>query len=193
MHFYRSMPLLFGSLLLVAACRKSAKEPAQPPFQHRSLGEVEVKYLKPYSLDINEEGEDEVYFTVGLVNDTEGTHGIFVAVSLVSAKILAGEDSVVKLDKGGMLPLVPDYPQQWNSYSNFMCELLLPAANPADTTWRGAWVAADRKYLGVQFREGDQEYIGWVSASIDTAGDRMVLHECAWRPLKAGAIRAGDK
>ena len=188
----RSTLLSLAALLLMAACRKSSKE-SNPPYQHRSLGDVEVKYLKPYSLDIDQDNEDEVYFVVGLVNDAEGTHARFTAYSLLSAKVLSREDSVLKQNEGDPVPVVPHHPHEWSAAANFMCELLLPAANPLDTTWRGDWVGVNRKYLGVQFMKGTEACLGWVAVSVDTANDRMVLHDCAWRPLKAGTVHAGKK
>ncbi|MGN7721273.1 hypothetical protein [Chitinophaga sp. 22620] len=187
---FKPLPALAAALIVIAACRKTVKEP-QPDYRHRSLGNTEVRYLQPFSLDVDEDSAGDLYFTVALVNDAEGTHGKFTVVSMLSAKLLSIPDSVVRLGKHDRIPLVPDHPREWNGFDTYLCELLLPKNNPQDSTWRGAWVGAHRQYLGMQFRSGETAYLGWVSLSVDTARDCMILHECGWRAASAGDVKAG--
>lgn len=181
-------------ILLVAACSKSRKKDTpQPAYSYHSLNNVEVRNLKPYFLDMNDDDEFDVYFIVGVVNDQEGTHAKFAAVGTLASKVLSIPDSVFRLNEGDEIPVLPVHPQEWNALTPYFCEVLLPAANPADTTWRGSWVAASKKYMGVQFRKGDDTFLGWVSLSVDTARDCMVLHDYAWRHVNAGSVKAGER
>lgn len=187
------MYFLAGIMLLAMACRKPVKTPNPPALEHRSLNDKNVSYLKPYGFSIDGDATHDVYFTVGLVYDAEGTHAKFVVVSEGSSKLLSKPDSVLKLEKGEIIPIIPPHPKEWNGFVSYLCEILLPAGNPQDTTWRGSWVAASRKYVGVQFMKDNEPYLGWVSLSVDTARDCMVLHECAWRKASIGPIHAGNK
>ncbi|RPD40761.1 hypothetical protein [Chitinophaga barathri] len=185
------LPALAAVISLTAACRKTVKEP-KPDYRHRTLNDTEVRYLQPFSLDVDEDSAGDLYFTVGLINDTEGTHAKFAVVSMLSAKLLSIPDSVARLRKNENIPLVPDHPREWNGYDTYLCEIFIPRINPTGAvTWRGSWVAADRQYLGMQFMSGQTAYLGWVSMSVDTARDCMVLHECAWRAASAGDVTAG--
>lgn len=182
-----------GLLLLCAACSKSPRNTPKPAYSHRSLNNVEVRYLKPFSLDMDGDGTEEVFFVVGLINDLTGAHAKFAAVSVKTAKLLSKPDSIARLNEGDAVPVLPDHPLEWNGFDTYLCEMLLPKLNPADTTWLGAWVAADKKFMGVQFRKGNDTYLGWISASVDTARDCMILHDCAWRHLDGGAVKAGRR
>lgn len=188
----RTLLLLLG-LCILASCRKSRKDDPLIPYQYQSLNDTEVKYLKPFFLDMDKDGNGDFYFTIALINDAAGVHAKFVAGGIEAAKVLAEEDSVIKLEKDAPIPLIPGSFQEWSSVSAYICEILLPAADPQDTTWTGSWVAANRRYMGVQFKKDEEPIMGWISLSVDTANDRLVLHECAWRPLKAGPAKAGAR
>jgi hypothetical protein len=178
--------------LLAAACKKSRHNTPKPVLERRSLQDIEVSYLHPQFINIDGDTTHDVYFVVALINDTEGVHAKFTAYSVKHTKLLSRPDSVIKLAKGDAIPVIPEHPREWNGYDTYLCEILLPAGNPADTTWRGDWVAAKRKYMGVQFLNGGEPYLGWIAVSVDTARDCMILHEAAWRKASAGNIHAGD-
>lgn len=182
-----------GIAVLLAACSKRSRPQPQPAYSYRSLNNVEVRYLNPFSLDIDEDDTDDVFFTVALRNDQQGTHAMFTAVALKTAKMLSRPDSVVRLQAGDEIPVLAPYPHEWNGFVNHLCTILLPAANPSDTTWLGDWVAADKKFMGVQFRKGNDTFLGWIAASVDTVRDCMILHDCAWRHVNAGAVKAGKR
>lgn len=187
----RNLIYLLAACALLFACKKSRNNTPKPLLEHRSLEDKEVRYLHSQLINIDGDTLDDVYFAVGLVHDSEGDHAKFVAVSVKHTKLLSRPDSVVKLTKGDVIPMIPDHPEEWNGYDTYLCEILLPAGNPADTTWRGAFVGANRKYIGVQFMKGNEPYLGWISVSVDTARDCMILHEAAWRKASAGSIHAG--
>ncbi len=184
--------LMAACALLATACKKSRNNTPKPMLERRSLQDLEVSYLHPQFINIDQDTIHDVYFVVALINDTEGLHAKFTAYSVKHTKLLSHPDSVIKLKKGEVIPVIPDHPREWNGYDTYLCEILLPAGNPADTTWRGEWVAANRKYIGVQFMRNNEPYLGWISASMDTARDCMILHEAAWRKASAGNIHAGD-
>jgi hypothetical protein len=186
----KTMPALALALLLAVSCKKNAKEP-KPDYRHRSLNGTEVRYLQPFSLDVDEDSASDLYFTIGLTNDAEGAHVKYAVVSMLSAKLLSIPDSVARLGKNENIPLVPDHPREWNGFDTYLCELLLPRNDPKIPAWRGTWVAANRQYLGMQFMSGQTAYLGWVSLSVDTARDCMILHECGWRAASAGDVKAG--
>lgn len=189
----RNLIYLFAACVLLAtACKKSRNNTPKPVLERRSLQDLEVRYLHPQFINIDGDTTLDVYFVVALVNDTEGVHAKFVAYAVKHTKLLSRPDSVTKLTKGDVIPVIPEHPQEWNSFGAYLCEILLPAGNPADTTWRGTWVAANRKYMGVQFLKDNEPYLGWISVSVDTARDCMVLHEAAWRKANAGSVHAGD-
>lgn len=186
--------LLAACALLATACKKSSRNntPPKPMLERRSLEDKEVRYLHPQLINIDGDTLHDVYFVVALINDQEGVHAKFTALAVKHAKLLSQPDSVIKLTKGETIPMIPDHPREWNGYDTYLCEILLPAGNPADTTWRGAFVGANRKYIGVQFMKGTDPYLGWISVSVDTARDCMILHEAAWRKASAGSIHAGE-
>lgn len=189
----RNLIYLFAACALLAtACKKSRNNTPKPLLEHRSLNDLEVSYLHPQFINIDGDTLLDVYFIVGLINDQEGVHARFAALAVKHAKLLSRPDSVERLMKGDVIPLIPEHPKEWNGYDTYLCEILLPAGNPADTTWRGAFVGANRKYIGVQFMKGNEPYLGWIAVSVDTARNCMILHEAAWRKASAGSIHAGD-
>ncbi|MGX5819379.1 hypothetical protein ACWKWU_14345 [Chitinophaga lutea] len=185
-----------GLILFAAACRKKDNPKPEKPdtaYRYKSLNDTEVKYLKPYSFDFNDDQEMDLFFTVSLLNDTEGTHGRFVVVARQGATLLSEVDSVVRLEENAVIPVVPDHPQEWNHFSKMLVEVIVPPQANLDTIWRGRWNVTGRRYFAAQFKKGDDSFVGWVSVSADTARDRIILHESAWRSLKAGNAKAGAR
>jgi len=181
-------------VLLCAACSKPRKQQPEPrpAFSYRSLNDTEVRYLKPFLLDFDEDNQLEIFFFVGVLIDDEGTHARFGAAGWELCKLLSRPDSLLRLNEGDEIPVLPRHPNEWNGLA-YLCKLLLPAANPQDSTWTGAWLPGGKKFMGVQFQTGEDTFMGWVSLSVDTARDCMILHDCAWRRVEAGTVRAGKR
>ncbi|MGE7776721.1 hypothetical protein ACQKLP_18495 [Chitinophaga sp. NPDC101104] len=191
-----SKPLLataFVAMTMLFACSKKKNCDPAPSnsIKYRSLGDVQVKNLQSYHLDIDLDGTHNVYLALGVTGDATGTTGKFFAAGINSTKLLVKVDSTICLQQNEVIKSIAPHPRDWKGMESYLVEAHIPAARPNDTVWTGDWLSANRKYIGFQFTRDNIPYMGWICVSMDRTHLALILHGCAWRRISEGDLPAG--
>lgn len=192
----RHIPMLaafVAAMTLFYACKKrNTGDPApKSTLTYRSLADVQVKNLQSFHLDLDLDGNHNVYLALGVTVGAEGTRGKFFAAGINSTKMLVKKDSTICLQQNEVMKGIAPHPRDWKGMESYLVEAFLPAATPNDTVWTGDWLDANRKYIGVQFMKDETPYLGWICVSMDRTSLALILHGCAWRKLNEGELPAG--
>ncbi len=213
------LQMALAAALFLASCKKEestvvtpvlSREEAQAPVTgitvHRNgiaytqLNQ-ELAYNKFITIDVDQNGKNDFYFTSVLVYD--GESHLFLNASPVGSsggKMLLDnrEDLVMNTQWGVPLSagtVVSAQTLSWQSWSNYLTKgTLLDAIdhNPLPYTFKGPWVAVSNRYLGMQVNINGQKHYGWIAFSHKAGETKMTITGFAYQLSAGQAIIAGE-
>ena len=174
--------LLFA-FMLISACSQKDKDPNPGPvMKYINLNHTEAKKGSPQRLDLDEDGTKDFTFTAFLVGDPvlKQDRLTFVATSTMDTYLLSIENTETgkRMNGGELVGLVPPSGFQWFEIALVvLTEKITPQEGPV--FWRGDWKDASHHFLAVQIKKNGSRYNGWVELSMDTTGEKIILHKAA--------------
>lgn len=184
--------------VVMLSCRKEKREnstpvaiPANPVMTYKDLKNAEVKYSKTQTLDIDNDGTMDFYFSVLLVGDPLLQRDMyqFYANSTVKRNLLNdAQDQSPLLNKYDLVK--KDHPG-YTWYEISAIKLAEKVVTSISTFWQGQWKSADHNYLPVQIEKNGKVYHGWIELSFDTTNERLILHKAAISQEENKEVQAG--
>ncbi|MFT3826352.1 MAG: hypothetical protein QM731_20685 [Chitinophagaceae bacterium] len=187
--------------LLLAACSKKDKpvvdqpEPGAPEMIYTDLKNTGVKQGQSFVIDLDKDGTNDIAFGnwyIGKPSEHKD-EVLFFTTSYVHSQLLMDTttESTPRFNNGEKIPFasLPEH-HQW--YVVSLAELTrknIPE-NKAPY-WDGLWKQADHQYIAVLVQKQAGTYAGWVEVSVDTNGERLVLHKAAISKIPGAEVRAG--
>jgi len=178
---------LIGALLLLMSCKKEtvsipAPEPAAPEMRYIPLHNLVVRYAGPPAvLDLNQDGRADFLFDIWLVGDPILQHDKFqfrVNADINSMLLVNNDERTLVLKRNDRIPVVNTAGYEWNNVvSIILAQKIVPVSPPF--RWEGDWVGLTDRYLPIQIISGGLKYNGYISLTMNTSGDQLVLHQAA--------------
>jgi hypothetical protein len=217
-----NLTLVLGAILLLGACKKE-KNPQQEPLiplipEQETSQPVngttatnnsivytqinrELSYNKFITIDADNNGKNDFYFTSVLVGMDNQSHLFLMAspVSASGAKLLLDDSQELVIGMWSK-PVNADTPisatEPANTgWSNYMIKgMLLDVIehDAQENTFNGPWVAKADKYLPMQLMIGGKVHYGWIHFTHTVNEKRMIIAGFAYNNVAGQAIRAGQ-
>ncbi|MFA6277766.1 MAG: hypothetical protein WC622_13510 [Pedobacter sp.] len=218
----KHITLALCAILLIGACKKEEnilKDPENPliPIQENNSPvngtrvvknsivytqiDQELAYNKFITIDADNNGKNDFYFTTVLVGKDNLSHLFFQAspVSTSGAKLMLNNSQELvigmwgkAIDAGTQINATTAFNTIW---SNFMIKgmLLDIIENPAQTkTYDGPWLAKIDKYLAMQIIIGGKVHYGWIHLSHIANEAKMRIVSFAYNDVANEPIAAGQ-
>jgi len=187
--------ILILCFILIASCNKKENDVLPiPKMKYLDLHQSEVKTGVTQRIDVDEDGTIDFSFKTLLIGDPilkQDRHAFLVG-STIENYLLAIDNSETgkRLEKGDLIGLMPPSGYEWFQIALVvMTEKIIPESNPS--YWRGEWKDASHHYLPIQVRRNGLRYNGWIETSMDTNGERMILHKAAISTEPHKDVKAG--
>lgn len=172
-------------ILTFSACKKTNEvhlpepEPG-PAMQYSNLQDAEIKFGQLKTIDIDNDGTADFFFSTLLVGDPilERDRRQYYAHSKVECYLLNNDDDQSPvMNKGDKIAKeIPGY--NWYEVSAIViAEKIIPVYGPP--FWNGLWTQAGHKYLPVNIKKNGVFYFGWIEISFDTITEKIILHKAA--------------
>jgi hypothetical protein len=187
------------AVLTLASCSKTplptpAPSPELPAMNFINLNDAQIAYGRSgKAVDVNQDNRNDLYFGVELVGDpiAKVDKRQFVIVSSIYTYLpVTADEKVAPLSKEVPIPINDFNNANWYSGSEIV---LVERTETIDgsISWRGAWLAASKKYLPIQILKNNQRFNGWVELSFDQTNQHLILHQVAISKKPETAIKAG--
>lgn len=187
MKFFYAIPLI-GGLLLLLSCNKEADnivpapEPAAPEMLYIPLHNQVVRYAGPSAfLDLNQDGRSDFLFDIWLVGDPILQQDKFqfrVNGGINSMLLVDMNERTPALKRNDRIPVGNPTGYEWNNVTSIMlAQKIISMAPPA--RWEGDWLGLTDRYLPFQIVSGGLRYNGYISFTMNTSLDQLVLHRAA--------------
>jgi len=187
--------ILILCFILIASCQKKENDvlPA-PKMKYIDLHQSEVNMSTTKRIDVDEDGTIDFSFKTYLIGDPilKQDRHVFVVGSTIETYLLAIDNTETgkRMEKGDLIGLMPPSGFEWFQIAQIvMTEKVIPESNP--NYWRGEWKDASHHFLPIQVRRNGLRYNGWIETSMDTNGERMILHKAAISTEAHKDVRAG--
>ena len=217
-----NLTLALCILILISACKKEkgvVKAPIIPlipeqetsqPIDGTSITnnnivytkiDQELSYNKFLTIDADQNGKNDFYFTSVLVGQDNQSH-LFLMASAVSAsgaKILLDDSQELVI---GMWArpvsdgtLIGAAGPPYSSWSNYLIKGMLLDVIERDKetdVFNGPWVAKTDKYLPIQININGKLHFGWIHFTHRANEKRMMILGFAYHNVAGEIIRAGQ-
>ena len=187
--------ILILCFILIASCQKKENDvlPA-PKMKYIDLHQSEVNMSTTQRIDVDEDGTIDFSFKTYLIGDPilKQDRHVFVVGSTIETYLLAIDNTETgkRMEKGDLIGLMPPSGFEWFQIAQIvMTEKVISESNP--NYWRGEWKDASHHFLPIQVRRNGLRYNGWIETSMDTNGERMILHKAAISTEAHKDVRAG--
>ena len=180
----------------MVSCKKSPVttpiDPA-PVMSYINLHDSAVTFNKLAVLDLNSDGENDVWFSTLLVGDPiaqQDKKQWYITTSLYTSLPVNGNESIPVLKLDDSIPTQNFNNCNWyNAASVLLAEKVIGISG--DPYWLGDWKEAAHKYIPLQVLKEGAKYNGWVEISFSTAGEKIILHRAALCKEKNKTVVAG--
>lgn len=182
------------AVLVLSACEKDNEDNVPKPhpvMQYKDLHNAEVKIGQPQRLDLDDDGITDFNFGVLLLGDPilQRDRLQFYAFSKPERNLLNNEN-----DESPVLGRLDIISQNIPGYKWFDISAIVLAEKIMETNnsfWSGLWKTASHKFLPVQVKRNNKLYNGWIEISMDTNGEKLILHRSGLSLLQDADVKAG--
>lgn len=187
--------LLAAFFLALCACSKQDATPApyQPVTGYIDLKDTVVRFNSSFSLDLDKDGERDLFFSTQLVGDAvhqQDKQQWLAGSSFFTSLPVNDAEMAAMLLRGERIPLAGFRGYAWYNASSVVLAQKITGMSGAPY-WEGNWKDARRNYLPVQVSREGVRYTGWVELSFRTAEGQLVLHRAAISKEKEQEMQAG--
>jgi hypothetical protein len=192
--------LLIISTFLVTLASCSKENPQKPPvvtdptMKYTDLHNMPVKYQTITVLDLDGNGSIDIYFGTTLIGDPilKQDRLAFDVTSVpdVNLQVVDNSDVGKRMNKGEAIGKNPADGYMWYEITHIV---LLEKVTPETGApyWQGEFRDASHHYLPVEIIKNGQAFHGWVELSMDTIGERLILHKAAISIEADKEVKAG--
>ncbi|MFN3667418.1 MAG: hypothetical protein ACK4S0_14730 [Sediminibacterium sp.] len=153
---------------------------------HINLEDAKAGYNKPFSLDIDKDGNGEFIFNATLIADAVGDHLRFAINSRYGNEVIGEYGNVKVLSSGD-----PVNESGAFDYDNEV--LAVRTITNHETTWWGNWKGIQNKYMGIRFQLNGSSYYGWIAISVNEPNEQVIIHDMAYsKSTNSNGIQAGE-
>lgn len=201
---YKIILLLITVIIFSQGCKKEIEEETEDydssKIVFHKLNTV-FDYRRHQSLDINEDGKTDYYFTTELF-EINGSPYLYFYVNQKGAfgnhiLLKSGPDTDVDglwaqpLNSGEKITAEVSANLEWHSYRSGL--LINISETDIEKTYEGLWVDKKQRYLGIKFMRNGQTHYGWVKLSHDKNQDEILIESYAYNSSPNKSIRAGQE
>jgi hypothetical protein len=180
----RKLIILILGFFALVSCNELDAVP--PGIKYFNLNNAIASERKPFSLDIDADGDSEFLFTTILTADGLGESRQFIITSAKASQVfeMAGRAGVLESGQ----EIAPGNPFEKN-----VQPLVTKRITNSGISWAGDWKDVRNKFIGIRFRLRDQDYrYGWIRVSFDQVSEELILHDFAFQTKVKNGIKAGD-
>ncbi len=174
---------------VIALTLTSCREDEPSPFSeiiYTNLGNRTVAYNQSQTIDLDNEGQPELSFSVMLAQENGINQLQYRVYALRANKVFEVAGRALKMSEGQMI-------EPGNPFDKNVAPLVTRLESNGSITWQGDWLEANRGYLGFQFQlaDGETRY-GWVRMSFDRTTEKLILHDVAYNQRPQNGLAAGQ-
>jgi hypothetical protein len=183
------------AVVLFSSCKKKDNPvPVNAEMNYVNLSDRVVAYQQgAVHLDINNDNEVDLHFSVWLVGDPvlEQDKRQFRVSSGIHTRLAVhvNEETPV-MEKGETVFLSSFNGYSWYEASSIILVQRIEEIS-GNVFWTGNWKTANKKYLPFQLLKNNQRYNGWIELTVDMVQEKIILHKAAYSKLPEKDIRAG--
>jgi len=189
--FGRVIAFIFAITIVAAGCERSS---ANRNIVYKDLQDTTFAYGRPFALDMNEDGSNDLLFTTQLVAGSGESETQFIANTYLTNRALADTltGELAALSAGDSISGTTPANTIWDPFYDYLGGLHYVGST--DSAWVGHWPKAGSSYLGVRLYDGTDVYnYGWVQMTFDTTNARVIVHDCAYNQTLFESIAAGER
>ncbi len=172
--------LIIGLLFFCSACKKQENS-NRPGVLYTDLNDKEIKFHDHFFLDLNKDGEADVFFSTLLVGDPiakQDKKKYYVSSRINSFLPVNSNENAPVLNKGDRVPTGNFQGYTW--YEVSWVELVQKVTGISGPSfWEGVWKNSSHQYLPIQVKVNNQRFTGWVELSFDMNEEKIILHKAA--------------
>jgi len=176
---------LFAPLLLflwLSACNKkdNHSQPGDTIMDYVELGDREVKYGQPATIDLDGNGATELIFTTQLSGDP------ILEQDRLQFRVISGSGTSIYVIPEEETPVWQRGERIGSGYAGLnwstatraqLAEKIISLYG--STRWAGRWKDVRNGFLPVRIIRNGEYHFGWIQLSFDISGDRLLLHRAA--------------
>ncbi|MBI5372948.1 MAG: hypothetical protein HZA79_13080 [Sphingobacteriales bacterium] len=193
---------VFFSVMIAAgivSCKKEKLPVVPPPEPHPEMEYFDLanREIKPnaagFAIDLNHDGRKDLNFYIQLVGDpaAQVDKRQYIVNSNIAANLpVNSAEEIPVMNSGDSIVTGNFQGYQWFEISAIVLVQKVISATAPDR-WEGHWKNAVHKYLPCQVMVNDQRFNGWVELTVDTAGERIILHRAALSKEADKTVKAG--
>lgn len=178
------MVLLCGVAVMVA-CKKEGTgiplpQPGPPKMTYLELGDTTIGFRKSVVLDIDKNGESDIWFSTLLVGDAlfQVDKWLWLVNSSFYTYLPVKDESIPAMENGEAIPHFSFSGHNWyNASSLILAQKIIPLNG--SPYWLGNWKDETHRFLPIQVMRNGRRYNGWIEASFDTLTEKVTLHRAA--------------
>lgn len=184
--------LFFSAIFFLLSCKKPVVN-KNPGILYTDLGGKEIKFHDILFLDLNKDGQSDIFFSTLYVGDPiakQDKEKYLVRSSVNSFLPINSNEFAPILNKGENVPIENFSDFSW--YEVAQVELAQKVTGVTGPPfWEGEWKDAKHKYLPIQIKVNNQRFNGWIELSFDSEGEKIILHKAAISSEAEKEIRTG--
>ena len=178
----RLIPILIV-IVCISACKKENTVEPEPTMNYVDLHQAEVKDGVFQRVDLDDNHTQDFTFTTRLVNDPALNQSTleFIVIARIDAYLMlvTGTQTGKKFVKGDSLRVAAASGSSWTAFSLMILAKKITPQTGA-SFWEGEWKDASHHYLPVKVtKTNGSVHIGWIELSMDSAGEKLILHKAA--------------
>jgi hypothetical protein len=188
------------TVLTLVSCKKEKKHPSIPTtptieMEYFNLNNTEIKgNANALSIDVTHDGRSDILFSTLLVGDP--IYQVDKFQFLISTDIGINLPVNVSEEVPVMNNSEPIAPEDFNGFHWFELSTILLVQKIISfnepPVWDGHWKNAVHKYLPYQVVENNKLYNGWIELTVDTAGEKVIVHKAAISKEPGKIVKAGE-
>ena len=176
---------------MLQSCKKSAiDQPANLPIDLKDSTIVFGKYA---SYDLNGDGQRDLLFHTQLVGDPVSQRDKrqwLISSSFFTNLAVDHEEKIPAMHQGEHIPVGNFAPYHWYNASSILLAQKNIGLNSID--WEGQWLDLSHRFIPFQVIKDNGLFNGWVEASFQKSGEKLVLHRAFLSNSPNTAIKAGE-
>ena len=180
----RTLAIFLFVFSIISSCRKSGDEvnfPDSSKAWYTDFYQREIKMNMHTAVDLNRDGEKDVFFGTLLVGDPVfgvDKHQYVVSTGINSFMPVNQDENIPVLQAGDSIPIENFRGYTWyNAAYTVLAQKIIGVDK--SSYWEGSWKDAQHKFIPLQVKSRGLRYNGWIEISFDMVAEKIILHRAS--------------